>query len=406
MKIWIKLVIGSILGLVLGLALPVAVQGTLDAIAEVAIGIGRYAIFPLVFFSLAIGVSELRQERRVLRVCVSTFKYLALGAALSVIIGTLSVLIFPPERVTISAGVGKAFTAVSVLDGLKSIFPRNLFRALLQGGEFLLPVVVLAFVLGINLDFDRQLTRPIAQLFDSLSRLFYHLNSLVVELFAVALIPITAAWVMRVAHGGLGAYQQILIILAVDTGLVAFGVFPLALYLLGLKENPYKWLYASLAPAIAGLFAGDQYIALGVLSKHGKESLGVPRSIGTTVYSLFACLGRAGTAMVAAVGFMLVLRSYSRIEISLLQLLWVLGASFVVSFVLGAVPGAGSYYAVFMLCSLYGTGRQEGYLILQPIAPLLVAFGAFVDVLSSALASLLVAREEKLWTEVEVESFI
>ena len=53
-----------------------------------------------------------------------------------------------------------------------------------------------------------------------------------------------------------------------------------------------------------------------------------------------------------------------------------------------------------MLCSIYGKGLQEGYLILRAIAPLLVSFGAFVDVFVSALVSLLVAREENVWTEV------
>jgi Na+/H+-dicarboxylate symporter len=277
--------------------------------------------------------------------------------------------------------------------------------ALVRGGEFLLPVVVLAFLLGVNLDFDRQLTRPIAQLFDSLSRIFYHLNSLLVELLGIAMIAVAAAWIMRVAHADPGTYRQILIILAVDVALVAFGVFPGALSLLGVK-NPYRWLYASLGPGLAGLFTGDQYLSLAVLSKHGKESFGVPRSIGSSVYAVSACLGRAGSAMVAAVSFMLVLRSYSQIEVSFLQVLWVVGFSFLVSFVLGAVPGTGAYFAVFMLCSLYGKGLQEGYLVLKAIAPLLVAFGAFLDVLCSAFTSLLIAREENVWTDVETENFI
>jgi aerobic C4-dicarboxylate transport protein len=358
-----------------------------------------------VFFSVGVGVSELRQEKRLARVYASTFKYLSLAVAVLVLIGVVSVLIFPPERVPIAVEADKALLPVSVLDGLKSVFPHNLFSVLMRGGEFLLPVVVLAFLLGVNLDFDRLLTRPIAQLFDSLSRIFYHLNSLVVELLGIVLIVLASAWIMRVAHADPGTYRQILIILAVDVALVAFGVFPGALYLLGVR-NPYRWLYAALGPGLAGLFTGDQYLSLGVLSKHGKESLGVPRSIGSSVYAVSACLGRAGSAMVAAVSFMLVLRSYSQIEVSVLQVLWVVAFSFLVSFVLGAVPGMGAYFAVFMLCSLYGKGLQEGYLVLKAIAPLLVAFGAFIDVLGSAFISLLIAREENVWTEVETENFI
>ncbi len=406
MKIWIKFLIGTLIGLVVGLFLPVSAQGFFDRLSDLLLGVGRYVIFPLVFFSLGIGTSELRQEKRLLRVYASALKYLALSAAALVVIGTLSVLLFPPERIPITVESQKAFGAVSVMGGLASIFPPNLFSVIARPGDFLLPVMVLAFLLGLNFDFDRQLTRPVVQLFDSLSRIFYHLNSLIVELFAIAVIAICAARVSHLIHGDQGMYTQIVIILGVDVALVAFGVFPAALYLLGVKENPYRWLYASLGPAIAGLATGDQYVTLGVLSKHGRESLGVPRMVGSAVYPLFATLGRAGTAMVSSVSFILILRSYSSLEITFLQTLWVMLFSFIVSFLLGAVPGIGAYYSIFMMCNLYGRGLQDGYLILKNIAPLLVAFGVFIDVLSASFSSLLIAREENVWTEVETESFI
>jgi aerobic C4-dicarboxylate transport protein len=406
MKIWIKLLIGSLIGLAAGFFIPVQAQGLFDSISSLLVGIGRYALFPFIFFSLGIGTSELRQEKRLLRVYFSVFKYMVLAAGLLIIIGTLSVLVFPPERIPILIEADRAFTPVSAIEGLKAVFPRNLFAVFFGSGDFLLPIVVLAFLLGLNMDFDRQLTRPVVQLFDSLSRIFYHLNSLVVELFAIALIAIAAARVSHLSHAELGMYKQIIIIVAVDVVIVAFGVFPVALYLMGIRENPYRWLYASIGPAIAGLFTGDQYVSLGILSKHGKESLGVPRMVGSAVYPLYAILGRAGTAMVATVSFILILRSYSSLEITFLQTLWVMFFSFIVSFILGAMPGNGAFYAVFMLCSLYAKGLQEGYLILRTIAPLLVSFGVFIDILSSAFVSVLIAREENVWTEVEAENFI
>ena len=406
MKIWIKLLVGSVIGVLAGIFIPAQAQGFFDSLSGLLVGIGRYVLFPFVFFSLGIGTSELRQEKRLVRVYLSGFKYLALSAALLVLIGTLSVLVFPPERIPITVEAEKAFASVSVMDGLRTIFPRNLFSVIWGSGDFLLPLIVLAFLLGVNMDFDRQLTRPIVQIFDSMSRIFYHLNSLIVELFGFAMIVITAAWMMRVSHADLAMYKQILIILAVDVGIVVFGVFPLGLYLLGVKENPYRWLYAAMGPAIAGLFTGDAYLSLGFLTKHGKESLGVPRMVGSAVYPLFAVLGRAGTAMISSVSFILILRSYSSLEITFLQTLWVMLFSFIVSFVLGAVPGNGAFFSVFMLCSIYAKGLQEGYLILRTIAPLLVSLGAFIDVIASALVSLLIAREENVWTEVETENFI
>jgi aerobic C4-dicarboxylate transport protein len=406
MKIWIKLLVGAVLGLLAGIFIPVSALGFFDSLSDLLIGVGRYALFPFVFFSLGIGTTELRQEKRLGRVYLSAFKYLVLAAGALIIIGTLSVLVFPPERVPITIEAEKAFAPVGIMAGLKAVFPRNLFMVFFGGGDFLLPLMVVAFLMGLNMDFDRQLTRPVVQLFDSLSRIFYHLNSLIVELFAVALLFLSAARVSHLVHADLGMYKQLIIILTVDVALVAFGVFPGALYLLGIRENPFRWLYAAIGPAIVGLFCGDQYVSLGMLSKHGKESLGVPRMVGSATYPLFAVLGRAGTAMVSSISFILILRSYSSLEITFLQTLLVMLLSFVVSFILGGVPGGGSFFSIFMLCSLYGKGLQEGYLILKTIAPLLVSFGAFLDVLCSAFVSLLIAREENVWTEVATENFI
>ncbi len=41
-----------------------------------------------------------------------------LSAGLLIIIGTLSVLVFPPERIPITIEADRAFTPVSVIDGL------------------------------------------------------------------------------------------------------------------------------------------------------------------------------------------------------------------------------------------------------------------------------------------------
>src|SRR5271157_4833498 len=120
MKIWIKLLIGSLIGLAAGFFIPVQAQGLFDSISSLLIGVGRYALFPFIFFSLGIGTSELRQEKRLGRVYLSLFKYLALAAALLIIIGTLSVLVFPPERIPITVEAEKSFSPVSVLDGLRS----------------------------------------------------------------------------------------------------------------------------------------------------------------------------------------------------------------------------------------------------------------------------------------------
>jgi Na+/H+-dicarboxylate symporter len=71
MKIWIKILVGSIIGLAAGFFIPVQAQAFFDSLSSLLIGVGRYVLFPFIFFSLGIGTSELRQEKRLVRVYLS-----------------------------------------------------------------------------------------------------------------------------------------------------------------------------------------------------------------------------------------------------------------------------------------------------------------------------------------------
>jgi Na+/H+-dicarboxylate symporter len=65
MKIWIKLLAGSILGIILGFLLPAESPRLLAALVwmeGLALGIGRYAVIPVLVFSLTIAIYELRQD--------------------------------------------------------------------------------------------------------------------------------------------------------------------------------------------------------------------------------------------------------------------------------------------------------------------------------------------------------
>jgi len=116
--------------------------------------------------------------------------------------------------------------------------------------------------------------------------------------------------------------------------------------------------------------------------------------------------GKAGTALVTSVSFVIILRSYSSLGIGITQLLWVLSFTFLVSFILGSVPGMGAFVALSILCTSYGTGVEEGYLIMKPIAPLLISFSVFLDVVTSAFASYLTAVQGDVEKQIEIRDFV
>lgn len=410
MRIWIKLLLGGIIGSALGLFLPTAegaTANTLSLISQIVINIGRWVLFPLVFFSLAVAIYELRQDKKVLAVVGRAIVYLAATTAILVVLGIVTVIAFSPSRVPIIDEQHVAFTVPSFRQILLDLFPTNMFAIFTGDGNFLLPVYFLSFFIGLNFSFDRLITRPAVQLFDSLGRIFYHINSFVVEILPIGIIAISAYLLIGLRSAtDLGLFSQLTLVLAIDVAVIVFGLFPVLLFYLGGRENPYRWLYATTAGAIAGFLSGDAYLSTAVALRHGKESLGIPRSVGATTYPLAVLFGRAGTAFVAAVSFVVILKSYSSLGISVFQALWVVGASFLVSFMLGSVPGMGAFVAVSLLCGMYGKGLEQGYLILKPVAPLLVGFGVLLDMIVAGLVSLLVARHVNVQQEIEMKDHI
>lgn len=410
MKIWIKLLIGTIIGVFLGFLLPLArpdQQETLSFLATLVIHIGRYAIFGLIFVSLVIGTYELKQDKKLIKVYLRIILYMIISTFILVLLGVLSAAFIPIERVPIIIEEGVAGTSPGIKEMILNVIPKNMFKAFITEGDFLFPLYFLAFLIGLNFSFDRLVTRPAISFFDSMSRIFYHINSFIVEILALGMVILSIQFIKEVrTTEELELFRQLLIILIIDSGVIIFGIFPALLYFLGKRENPYKWLYAMIAPAITALFSRDIYFTLSSLVKHSKDSMGIPRKVGSASLPLFAMFGRAGTAMVTAVSFIVIITSYSSLGISLQLFLWVMVFSFLFSFTLSTAPAAGVFVALAGMCALYGKGIEEGYLILGAVMPVLISIGTVLDVFTSAFVSLLISQHEEVHKEIEAADFI
>ena len=411
MKIWIKYLIGIILGTVLAFLFSNNYQSALRILtpaAEVFINIGRYCFYPLIFFSLAIAVHELLNSRRFLAIHGKSILALIFSTLLLTVTGIASALIFSPERIPVLLEKKETPGLMTFKEHLLDIFPANMF-SVFEGssGNFILPVIFLALLIGLNLNYDRTATKPVVQLFDSLNRIFYHINSFILEILAPGIIVFSAIIVFTVSSiQHIALYKQLFLILFINTIFLIFLIFPVILYVLGMKEKPYKYIFALTGAALTGFLTGDNYLANNVLIKHCHENLGVPRQSGSITISLFTVFGRAGTAMVTSICFIIILNSYSGIGITLPQILWLLTAVFLSSFILGTVPAAGTVTALALICSAYGHGIEDGFLIFSPVIPFLLSFSVLLDVMTAGLSAMLVARFENIQKEIEIKDFI
>ena len=409
MKIWIKLLVGSALGIVFGFVAPEN-QRFMEVLAwleQFVLRVGRYALVPVLFFSLVIAVYELRKDGRFWPMVLKNLLLITAVSAFVILVGVLATLAFSPGRIPIMAVEQLDLVSLDLAGSVKELFPYNMFGVLAGDGVFLLPLYVFAFFLGMGLSYDRIHCKPVITLVDSLSRIFFHIASFFIEILGFMIIVLSTYWAIRF-RGALRmeVFGELIVVLGVLALVLGFVVLPLFLYLLKPKANPWAVLYGSMGPAITAFFSGDINFSLPVLLRHAKESFGVRRRSSAFTLAMFTTFCRAGSAMVAAVAFIVIFNSYSSIGITAAEVLWVGLHALGVSFLLARHPGVAAYAALAVLCIGFGRGFEEGYLILRPIAFYLIAVGTFLDVMIASVANYAIARHGGFVEEKSVGGFI
>jgi Na+/H+-dicarboxylate symporter len=410
MKIWLKLLIASGLGLALGFLLPSDNEGVLKILGwleQFALHLGRYSAMPLLFFGLVVAIYELRLDKDFWPLAVKCILTLVCVSAVVVFLGIGATLLFPPARIPIQIAEQVDLISLNLGAVILRVFPDNMFAALLGDGTFILPLCAMAFFIGLGLSFDRNNAKQLIALTESLSRAFYHIAAFFTEIIALTVITLSAYWAARYhAVMDSAVFRDLLLLLGILAAALVFIIFPLILYIIHPKANPWSVIYGLLAPALAAFFSGDLNFTLPLIIRHVKENLGVRRRANAVTVSFFAVFGRAGSAMVAAVSFIVIIKSYSSLGISLNDVAAIGLRAFFISFLLAAYPGTGAFAALAALGSGFGRGFDSGYLNLKPIAFYLVSVGTFIDVMICSFASYAIAKTGAMQEDKNARYFI
>jgi len=397
MKVWVKLLIGSILGMTIGFLLPVESQGITTIfqwLEKLAVSIGRYAVIPVLAFSLTVAVYELRMDEQFWPLILKNFLVIVIISVFVIFTGVTAAAIYSPNRIPIETAEQLEVLNLDPAANILEVFPSNMFSVLAGSGTYIFPVCVFAFFMGMGLNYDRNYSKPVISLVDSLSRIFYHIASFFSEILGFIIIVLSAYWAVRFSSVlRAKVFTDIIVMLGLFSITLCFVILPMFLLFLKPKVNPWLVLYGFLGPAIAAFFSGDINLTIPVLQRHSKENFGIRRRSGSVSLALFSTFCRCGSAMVAAAAFIVIIKSYSFLRISPVDLFSIGLRAFIISFILARHPGDGAYIALAALCLSYGAGEyRTGYLILKPIAFYLVAVGTFIDIMLNAFSSYVLAR--------------
>ncbi|MCR5761785.1 MAG: cation:dicarboxylase symporter family transporter [Treponema sp.] len=409
MKLWLKYLIGAILGAAIALIIPPQsnqAQAVLDFLVEFIIRFGRYALLPLLFFSITTACFKLRDQRLMLKTGLWIFITIIISTAFLVTLGLGSALIIKPPRIPMTIEKINEIPTLDLKEILFKIFPYSGFASLLND-SFLLPCFIFAGLAGAGAADDQSASKSAMSFFTSVSKVCYIVMSFCTELLAIGMIALTCRWALSfISLQALHVFTPLFALLGILLAITALIIYPLIIRLVCHDTHPYRVLYASIAPTVLAFFSGDTNITLPLLIRHGKESLGIRHRINAVTYPLFSIFARGGAALVISVCFIVILRTYSLLEIKLSSIIWIGLMSFLISFVLGEHSSGGAYLAITILCIMYGKGYESGYLLLRDAAPILGAFAAAFDALTAMFGSYIVGIKTQTVIHQELKRFI
>ena len=386
MKIWFKYIIGIGLGTVLALlSTPdnTFFTQTITFLTEYTIQFGRYSLYPAVFFAFTVSIFELRENKHLLKITLWSIALLCSFAVLLAIIGLCITIIHTPARIPIFTEGATDVQLLGVREFFLQLFPSSSMEVF-TNGTYLLPLCIFAGFAGAGCAVDKTVSKPVVALFDSLARISYTVLAFFVDMFAFGMIILSTYWMIQFRTMLLrSVFTDFVLVLFLTVLFISLVFYPAIIKLLCREVNPYRILYASLAPILAAFFSGDSHIALCVALRHTNESLGIRRRISTVVLPVFSIFGRAGSALVITISFIVILKSYSSLTIKLQDMAWLFGMSALFSCFLGRFPVGGTYIALAALCALYGRGFESGYLILKPAAFIISSTAAVLNTLNA-----------------------
>ena len=409
MKIWLKYLIGIALGVTF--ALVAGTENTLfvkaaDFLSKAAIQFGRYALYPAVFFGFTLSIVELRENRSLFKLAIITSLIICATALLLSSTGLISVLIHTPARIPIFVEGISDVQVLGITESLLQMLPSSSFEAIVNG-TYILPLCIFGGFAGAGCAVDKNIAKPTITLIDSLARISYAVLVFFVDMLVFGMVAVSAYWVIKF-HAILltAVFADFVILLLTDLLIVALIIYPALLKILCRDINPYRVLYASLAPMLAAFFSQDTHVALTVLLRHSNESLGVRRRISSVALPIFSIFGRAGSALVITVSFIVILKSYSSLSIGVKDMFWLVGTASLFSCLLGRFPAGGSYIALASVCMLYGRGFESGYLILQPIAFFIGSVAAAINALTAITGTYIAAYRFNMTGRKDLRFFI
>ena len=391
LALWKKILIGMVLGVAVG-ALLGKDAALLKPIGTLFINAIKMLIVPLVFCSLVVGITSMKDTRKMGRIGGKAIVLYLLTTAVAIAIGLgLSAVIQPGAGLHMTASQSSvAKDAPALVQTLLAMIPQNPIKALAAGN--ILQIIVFAIGLGVSLVLiGEEKAAPAVKVFQSLAEAMYKLTEIVMAFAPYGIFGLMA-WVA-------GTYGlDVLLPLIKVVGAVYLGAlihvvvfYSGVLTFLG-RLNPRRYLKAITNPAAVAFTTSSSSGTLPATIKASREEMGVSEGVSGFVLPLGATINMDGTALYQGVCALFIAQAFG-IDLSMADYMTIILTATLASIGTAGVPGAG----LIMLSLVLSTVGLpiEGLAIVAGIDRILDMARTTINICGDMMVAVVIAKSEK-----------
>lgn len=372
----ILLVLGLLLGALLGIFLPSAVP-YIKPIGDIFLNLLFILIVPLVFFSIATAIYNLKQRQMVGRVLgITMIVFIVLGL-IAGILTYLGCIVFNPMDATMPQWSNTTFEKQNAGELLVNTLTVSDFNLLLSKSH-ILPLIVFALLFGLAIASLGEKGKPMARFIESGNMVIMQIMELIMKLAPIGLGCYFASIIAQLGTQVLTGYMRMLLLFCALTLLVYFVLFPLCIYFVCGKNQLKLFFKHILSPSLTALAtcSSSACMPINIISCKQME---VKDEIAETVIPLGTNLFKIGSIMngVLKVIFAMALVGMSYESLSAGTIVVLL--AFLSATVVGAIPSGGMTGEIF-ICALLGIDPQ--------LVGVLMVVATIVDIPATLLNSI------------------
>ncbi len=402
----VQILIGAVVGVLVGLWFhQLGVDNSFvssslyfaSLVGTLFIDLLKMVLIPLVFFSIVVGISNLRQHNSMHKVWVSTLVFFTVTMMMAMAVGMTASLVFQPGvglEKHLFAGAMESFEAHQMpLPEFFAHFLHNLFqnpfKALAEGS--VLAVVIFALFLGIALVMGGDRYTNILNLMDEALEIIMRIVNWVMVLAPYGIAALLIKLVATQDTAMLGTLAKFVAVVAGT--LVTHGLIVLPLLLFIFTGKSPIWFFKGAREAMITAFATSSSSAtLPITMRCTTEQLNVKPEVAGFVIPLGATMNMDGTALYEAAAALFIANLVG-VDLSFIQMLIVFLTAMLASVGAPGIPSAGM---VTMVLVLQSVGLPaEAIAILLPVDRILDTLRTTVNVTGDMTASIVVEKMSK-----------